>query len=365
MQPITKQTQTELFEQLDTTFEMGEVGAVFCPPISGRDYRIDTYIEARGKSVTKLNLLAEKITDPEDIDAFLSTYDGAKPGLIVSPAEQLLNLDLQPILFHLLETNRTQHRGMLFFFDCFPSQLQDLPASYLHDLSQQVVFHPLFSLADTSQFLTMLAARWNFSVSRADIQSIYTYTGGHTWLLKEVARQRAKGVMDLEIVFSSQQFVYRASTLWTKIPAEHQLVLKNVLSNVEVQSNGIAFHELSTMGFISDHLQLGVPGFVRDVIQALPQANLTYRNGCILINEVNVSPLFSKGERRLLRCLLDQKDSVRSREILGKAYWQDAADYSDWALDQAIRRLRSKLQKLGVGRGILQTIKNQGYVLRV
>ena len=65
----------------------------------------------------------------------------------------------------------------------------------------------------------------------------------------------------------------------------------------------------------------------------------------IVINSVVVDSFFSKKERAAFRYFLSQKKEIISREQIAKAVWGNCDSYSDWALDQFIRRLRKKYKK--------------------
>lgn len=84
----------------------------------------------------------------------------------------------------------------------------------------------------------------------------------------------------------------------------------------------------------------------------------------ITINDVVVDDFFSRRERKLIRNLLKEKNKTISREYVGNTLWDDEGAYTDWALDQAIRRLRNKFFKLGISKDIIKTRKNSGFIFQ-
>ena len=74
---------------------------------------------------------------------------------------------------------------------------------------------------------------------------------------------------------------------------------------------------------------------------------------------------FSRREKQLIKKLLQNKGQLVSRNTVANILRYNVTDekYTDWALDQAIKRLRNKLLKLGLRNNLLKTVKNQGFIL--
>lgn len=74
---------------------------------------------------------------------------------------------------------------------------------------------------------------------------------------------------------------------------------------------------------------------------------------------------FSKREKRLLINLLKNNQKIISRDLVAQAIWGSEYDnsYTDWALDQFIRRLRNKLSSLGFAKTLIKTVKNRGFTI--
>ena len=77
-----------------------------------------------------------------------------------------------------------------------------------------------------------------------------------------------------------------------------------------------------------------------------------------------IEGFFSRREKRIIKLFLENKEKTLSREGIALAIWSNNKEnlYTDWALDQIIRRLRNKFVKLGLSRQLIRTIKNQGYL---
>ena len=73
--------------------------------------------------------------------------------------------------------------------------------------------------------------------------------------------------------------------------------------------------------------------------------------------------MFSKKEQNIFLAFYNAVDNTLSRTKLAKIIWKDASEYSDWALDKAISRFRSKLLKMGISGKTVITLREQGYKL--
>ena len=84
----------------------------------------------------------------------------------------------------------------------------------------------------------------------------------------------------------------------------------------------------------------------------------------LLANGMKVGFIFSKREKEFLTVLLKNKTPYASRETAAKFLGLSVdGNYSDWALDQAIHSLRTKLVKLGFAKEFLGTMRGKGYQL--
>ena len=72
-----------------------------------------------------------------------------------------------------------------------------------------------------------------------------------------------------------------------------------------------------------------------------------------------------KSENIIFNLLLKNRGFIVEKETLGKALWGESNHdkYSDWAIDQTIKRLRTKLSKLNPDTKI-ETKRGRGIILR-
>jgi len=85
--------------------------------------------------------------------------------------------------------------------------------------------------------------------------------------------------------------------------------------------------------------------------------------GHIYVGPVCIDTSLSPIEKKLLHFFLSHRDEIISREQTAEMIWgKDRGDsFSDWNLDQSIKRLRSRLHALGIAKEIIRTVKKKGY----
>lgn len=90
---------------------------------------------------------------------------------------------------------------------------------------------------------------------------------------------------------------------------------------------------------------------------------IDYQEGYISFNGTSVLNHFSPGESDLLFYFAKNEGKTISKDEIANVIWAGEADndYSDWAISQWIKRLRSKLKKIGVNGNCVKTIRLRGY----
>lgn len=79
-----------------------------------------------------------------------------------------------------------------------------------------------------------------------------------------------------------------------------------------------------------------------------------------LLSDIPLTPL----EHKCLTCLSASEELVVSRKSLAEYIWENGVEYSDWALDKLISRLRKKLTAAPVGKSIaIVSEKRKGITL--
>lgn len=87
-------------------------------------------------------------------------------------------------------------------------------------------------------------------------------------------------------------------------------------------------------------------------------------DGQILLDGQPVRPIFSAREYELLQVLVENPNRIVARDQIAEIMWGEKESYekySDWAMNQAVATLRQKLVSLGLGPGLIKTVKKKGY----
>jgi DNA-binding winged helix-turn-helix (wHTH) protein len=123
---------------------------------------------------------------------------------------------------------------------------------------------------------------------------------------------------------------------------------------------------LVSMGWIEPALispkwQLSIPIFNQYLYTqiATGAGRVTCQDSEIYVDQVPVTGYFSKEEKKALRYLVSTEGIIR-RDKLAIQIWNSDI-FSDAALDQLVKRLRTKLNRLGIRNQALHTIWKQGF----
>jgi DNA-binding winged helix-turn-helix (wHTH) protein len=192
-------------------------------------------------------------------------------------------------------------------------------------------------------------------------------------LIKQVVRHYSK-TLDKNNLFNDNDLNFKLEIIYSEFLNEEKIVLEKI---VKKDFNFTDLDKYSINYFLKTGLlkeknkkYLINSSLLKKKIEEKFVKNYLIKlnkNNQILINGVIVDSFFSLKEKRLLKYLINNQEKIISRQKIGEIFWgiTNNENFSDWALDQAIRRLRLKLLKLGLGKNLIKTIKNQGFKLSV
>lgn len=89
-------------------------------------------------------------------------------------------------------------------------------------------------------------------------------------------------------------------------------------------------------------------------------------HGEILLGGINISTHFSRAQCRIITCLIKKRSQLVTRHEISGALWplDTENQYSDWAIDSQVSRLRTKLLQLGIPQESFRTVKGKGFMLQ-
>lgn len=354
--PMSEETLLHMYAAWQQPIDRGENALILAAPRMDRLYRIPEFIHSLGGSydVLVVSLQSNKIEDIDDWNrtAAFQKSDSKKKRCFLVPDAELLFQDRKHLLAGLAWQYVQTKIPFLLFSETFPYQM--LPQVF----AQNRLFRPLYSAENMARFILYLEYKFCTRVPASLRNRIMERSGGHLWLVKEIVRhvafQQTGDPLDHEDLW------WRVSEVYRGFASREQDMLTDMVLQKSVH-DAEAFSYLEKTGVIRDG-RIAI-GLLEDYMkrQLRKRTQLYLKNGSVFVGDVPIDGALSRNERQALACIFSGRGKMISRESLGKAIWGDDGDFTDWALDQVVRRLRKKLMKFGISWQIFQTVKGDGY----
>ncbi len=196
---------------------------------------------------------------------------------------------------------------------------------------------------------------WKFN-NQTEKDLMFYHSSGHVGLTKTLfilARERGKYNYQYDELLQNENVRSRLYEIYYDLPKEKQ----DEIIKYDITKSTDLFWE--KFGFVSNK-EASFPLFV-DFVSRVISANNS--------NEFNIDlslrQFLTPVEISLFSLLKEKQGEVILREDIANVLWGDQAfeNYSDWAIDQAIHRLRTKLKK-AKSKYIIITKKGQGFILK-
>lgn len=263
-----------------------------------------------------------------------------------------MSMDFAPtlILMNFLETDITH-----------PSYTPVLTLS--KELYENLFWYPLYAEDDIRVFIEYLRHKWNMSMPKRQEDQIVELCGGHFWLVKEAAREFLN---DGKFSIDNQALFFRTEAIYQTFQQSEQRVLDKMMAHRKQYTNEElhSYTYFKKMNALSKHNGLNI-GLINQYLSMRPRVDqhVEIRDGLVFINNVTVDALFTRKEHRVFKTLLEHKGEIVSRDIIAQSIWQSRTDqqYSDWAIDQIIARLRKKLVELSLSPQLIHVVRGKGY----
>ena len=354
-------------------------------------YRIDELKRNRlfGDDIklVPIDLKGEIVEDPNDLRKLINNKhtDSGRPRrkvevarmtlkktcLIILDADQLLDekVSLLSYLDKLYHDNQSINILYLFQKNITHPRLTKYLSPYTSLYQNISLFR--FQKAEMSHFIKFISTSFAVKLTGDLEKAILDKCGPSPWLIKECVRYyyQSKDSVDL---FNHDSLNLKLNILWQELGRDEKKVIDKVLKKESVPegSEREGLNYLIKTGLLIKKYKkiiLTIPLFANFCKKLIQEKNKIGVNqqGQVMAGNVIIEGFFSRREKRVIKLLLQNQGGVVRRDTLGKAVWQTEVDdkYTDWALDQIIKRLRNKLEKLGLDRHFIKTVKNQGYLL--
>lgn len=233
-------------------------------------------------------------------------------------------------------------------------------------LCQNIFFYPLYSSDDALIFIRYLQKKWQITITRKEVEKILAGCGGHFWLLKEAMREEASGG---SISLSGQSMRFRLDVIFRSLSPFEQQALKKIITHKKTFSSDEkhSLIYLQKMRCIDKNRNCSI-GIYEDFLLHFDDvgSKLHLENSRIVLNGIPLEKFFSRKEYRAMKLLLEKRGTMVSRDEIAKSMWptQTEAQYSDWAIDQLVARLRKRIAELSISPRVVEVVRGKGYLLK-
>jgi len=378
--PISLETIEEMVAAWTRIFRFQESGSIYCHSKSGLLYRLDQFLKndslvkkyfAEKDRICVLDLETSCFEEEEEIEKIIQENEGK--AIFLLGADKILeernNFLLEKL--NLFVPLRAPCSVLLFFHTDFthPSFLPLFKKGGI--FLQNIIFHPLYSVKDTQQFIKYFCEKWGLKIKEEIKKEIIKNCGGRLGLVKQCLRfLRDNPKATSEEIFSHPQLLWRVKIIWERFLPSEKSVLEKIVKREDdfdsLETHSLKFlQKVKGIKKVKGGWMITVPLLAKFIEEELNKPRFEIKNDHIYLNNVLVDKYFSPKEKRVFGFLIEQKNRLVSREKIARLAWREKwlDVYSDWALDQTISRLRKKLKILGINPLLVKTVKKKGFKL--
>lgn len=385
--PITKKTFYTMINQWIKIINNHDSASILNISKRSQIYRINQFLNATSylkkniRDYSKTQIFAINLSAIEEEGKALKNYletviDKNKKRIVILLLHSDVILLEKPELACFFDefVLRKPQCSLLYFFEKNILLTQFLTKfNRFSSLYQNIIITPLYSKEDVNHFISFNQKKYKIQLSSSLKNEIIAKCGGRLWLITEAIRFYAK-TKDVKNIFNHEEMDLKIKAIFNEFEECEKAVLEKIVKNdafFNSEEREIISYFLKThlLSFNGRHYLITIPlltDFIRSEMEKKSLLQLNSKNQLIL-NNVILDGYFSHREKRLLSFLIKNKNRLISREQVARALWrfQYYDSYTDWALDQALRRLRIKLSRLGVNPNIIKTKRNQGFIYQL
>lgn len=364
-----EQFETGVFKILNS----GQPGVFLVPPNTFRSNRLPATLIERNKSdfeIIKIDLFLHEIEDVEDLIAIankkMRESKKKKIGVFMANAHTLLlenNFVLLNSIINLQEQYPHIHLVFLFNKDLtHPNISKNIKSS----IFSNIIYYPLYKYEDVLGFIDYVMERDKISLSADQKEKIARNCEGYFWLVKQVVRAaRDNPKTSIEDLVHTDGVRLSLEQFYTSLCPSEKEVLQSLIMGKKIQEGDEkhSLEYLQKIGLVKEN-KITIPFITSYIREYLPRMSADVKDNTIQINSVSVDSHFSPKEKRAFKALISKKNQIVSRDELAKAIWpvDTEENYSDWAVDRIVARLRDKIEKIGFSKDVIKTLRNKGYV---
>ncbi len=329
----------QIFEQWRSAYNRGELVNVFFIPKGDILFRamqfIDWVSDRYGDKVKLVNFETELVFNQENLREALANSKDEK--MLLLARREFLQPDAGPKVAVLDEWYAREGKGALVFHEGFPVEFKKYAPTMA--MAHKIFVHKIYPKHVIREYISSTAILLGVTLTTESKELIADYCGGIPWLINDVLRRLGE-----DNIFTDDTFLWKVDQIVRAIP-------------------NIGGIETDLLEFeLKDAKGNWIPALAH-AIEKISKSEMVINESEIIWKSRDYTYIFSPGERRIMNTLY-VSEGVSTRERLGELFWQDRVndEYSDWALDAIVSRLRKKLVKVGLPIKIV-TRRGSGYSL--
>lgn len=379
---ITTNQYLDASKRWSITLGRGESVCIIFSYLSDRQIRIKQFIDSIDKnkilpividlslrSVDEFEDLKSSLNQllPEKIrkDTFNNSLKNRKEvvALVVGDGESLLRPENDHILEMLQRLMLEQENLVMlsaFEMDIFNKHIN---ISKYDLIFQNILYYPLYNDEAVMDFVEFLFKLWQAKIPQPVRKSITYNSGGSFWLAKEACRiYRENGEWSKD----SPTFQYRINSIVKSLSEDEKNII-NACPHLNSYKDFEDFKHLRKIGLIDADNTVRIPEvgrIINEKVESIKSFEIDKEE--ILLKGISMSGVLSNTEYSLLKFLVQNPNRAVSRDEIAKILWPSDTEnrYSEWAIDQAVKRLRDRLVSLRLSPSVIKSVRGVGYEFR-
>jgi Transcriptional regulatory protein, C terminal len=273
--------------------------------------------------------------------------------------------DNEKLANYLLALRNSYGRNLKFIIVTNAYEYENLSANFktkFSSLLHNVVEVHYFSTETASHWLEVVSKELGIEdLSASDKEYVLEICGGVPFLIKNFLRSSLYS-NSLKETFNSNEFKDIVEIYWYKLAKQEQVVLKTLHYQKTLINLPKTTDHLVRFGLIVDGK---INGRWIELIKEIGNPKFTIEGKRIFWDEVDFTKSFTENEVQILIELVNKDGEILDRDDIAKIIWGEHAssEYSAWAIDQNISRLRKRLEEVGIPKDTIVTIKKKGVKL--
>lgn len=235
-------------------------------------------------------------------------------------------------------------------------------------LIQNIITVPLPDRRECNHFINYYLNRWNIRLDEDSMFNIFGACGNDPSLIKEVLRLYRLHPARVTQYATEQTLLLKAKINFSYFDEQEKAVIENMVKKNRISpfQKTIA-DELVHLNFWNYRYES--PGLIETVIlnhDHGSEFSFNRNENSIVFNGIILKNKLTAAEYSILKLLYKKKKEVTGRDEIAECLWRGKSldNYSDWAIDKVISRLRRKLARLGFSHYI-KTRKRYGFSLEI